>query len=183
MKTEKELLDHYNKNVTYESVITERTLATIFTLVDKQVPIGKTIVDLGCGTGKTCSLLTGHGNKVIGVDYSWARIRAALEMYHGLKLCRMEIFEYLAQVCPHTIDIFCMFDVLEHLERPSNIVSLARSLCNDFVIATIPINMEYHAHIQVWKDLEDVKAGLSPDVIVETVLNRRPYAVCKWKKR
>lgn len=62
----------------------------IMSLIDRHMPETKTILDLGCGTGRHAQLLAGNGFRVTGVDQSTEMLSIAgqrahdnLEFVHG----------------------------------------------------------------------------------------------------
>ncbi len=72
----------YDRIIAHDYV---RTAEYIRALLDKfQAGDTKTVVDLGCGTGSLCYLLSGHYN-VVGVDNSASMLKAALDKYGAVE--------------------------------------------------------------------------------------------------
>jgi 2-polyprenyl-3-methyl-5-hydroxy-6-metoxy-1,4-benzoquinol methylase len=126
------------------------------------------VLDLGCGDGRLAWQLAKHGIQLYdGVDYSKRRIevaraeRDALGMeVNGYAFSYQDAYRFF-DLNHLTYSTIFAIELLEHLEDPQRLVSLTLDRLNDNgrLIATVPKNMPYHAHLQVWE---------SEDQLIET---------------
>ena len=77
---------------------------------------GKSVLDVGCGTGKTAYLIAGAGaTRVVGIDYSKAAVEAACRDYRA---------DHLSYQClnlddwKELVDVVVSCGMLEHTDRP-----------------------------------------------------------------
>ena len=77
---------------------------------------GKSVLDAGCGTGKTAYLISQAGAKqVVGIDFSEEAIKVARQRFSAANLyyhC-MELHEW-----KDTVDVIVSCGTLEHMDRP-----------------------------------------------------------------
>jgi len=77
---------------------------------------GKSVLDAGCGTGKTAYLISQSGAKqVVGIDFSEEAIKVAKQKFNAPNLyysC-MELHEWR-----ETVDVIVSCGTLEHMDRP-----------------------------------------------------------------
>jgi SAM-dependent methyltransferase len=82
---------------------------------------GKTVLDLGCGTGDSIPGLAGRGARVVGIDLSpdLIRLAAARLDVHGIRTATLRVGSAYATGLPNaSVDVvFCM-SLLHHLEIP-----------------------------------------------------------------
>jgi len=165
---EQELISHYNSNPKYYS----SPSSIIFDRAGTNVT-GATILDLGCGDGRTCFMLLQRGAKFVsGVDYSKTRIAAAntKAAVEGLAerslFCCDNIHDYLDLMIETdtTVDIVCMFEVLEHLENPAAVLEKAAKI-STVLCGSVPINHVYHAHLQVFEHIDDIVKLIGDDAL------------------
>lgn len=56
----------------------------VASLVIQHVPVGSTILEAGCGTGRWVAFLQTLGYKVVGIDYSWVGLKKAKKFFPGI---------------------------------------------------------------------------------------------------
>lgn len=173
---EKALLSHYAKNIEYYSFASCR--AEIEGLMNRfeKVLIGARVLDLGCGTGGLTESLHGHAS-YIGIDYCPERIERAKKVHPGNEFRVEDVYGFL-EGTDETFDIIFAFEVLEHLEDPELVISLAkkRLACGGCIVGSVPINEPYVAHLSVFKTREEVEKRLCPDVVFE----KERHFFCLW---
>lgn len=103
---------HYTQFRLQEGALTEEFAAVLSACPWE----GKTVLDVGCGTGDMCALIAQAGAaSVLGVDYAASAIKEAEEKHHAPNL---------AFLCKNYEDIDDSFDViislgtLEHMDDP-----------------------------------------------------------------
>lgn len=77
---------------------------------------GKSVLDAGCGTGKTAYLIAKAGaNQVVGIDYSEAAIETAQKNYSASNLSYqcMNLLDW-----KEPVDVIVSCGTLEHTDRP-----------------------------------------------------------------
>lgn len=179
-KREQELISHYDDNLDYYSPLKNKSYFDYMcnTLGVDLSTVGS-VLDLGCGDGRLCESL-GDDIVYMGVDYSEKRIHKASNKYknHNFKVsCIHEFCESQTQY----YDLAVLTEVLEHIETPYTVIEqLLRYNADIKIIATVPINMPYKAHLSVWKTIQDVTRDLKPDKVqVDTEQSGRHF-LCAW---
>lgn len=77
---------------------------------------GKSVLDVGCGTGHTAAAIARAGAKeVTGIDYAPTAVATANDMHHELNL-RFEVLDIAGWTRPIDVAISC--GTLEHMDRP-----------------------------------------------------------------
>lgn len=87
---------------------------------------GRTVVDLGCGGGLLGVPLARAGARVLGVDRAGAALRAALRQGSGMQPVQADLAAVPLE--PGSADVVLLADVLEHVERPAELVAAAAAL-------------------------------------------------------
>lgn len=168
MSVEEEwLIPHYDANPTnYHTPLNESgAFIEICQTVGVIVEPGDRVLDLGCGDGRLLDHLPAEV-LYCGVDYSTERIRAARERYPGRTFVEGDV--YLAGRLPFAwADLVVAVEVLEHLEYPDVLVRdlLPRLADGGMIVGTVPKNMPYETHLQVYRTPQDVVEGLVPDMM------------------
>jgi len=116
--------------------------------------VGKTVVDLGCGTGYGSFLLSFLAERVIGLDVDQESIEFAKRQFEGVEflVCDLEAVDVLPQA-----DVYVAFEVLEHLEKPR---ALAEKIPG-YLVWSLPINnhSEFHRHVYSLAEAEEFLPG------------------------
>lgn len=154
---------HYD-NLRYYSPLDRDSLSTICRAVGVEVP--SRLLDLGCGDGRIAK--RNPHLDVTSVDYNQRRAEAAGGIHSDL----YAFMEEAQERWPLAVFI----EVLEHLEDPLYAIELARAVA-DQVVATVPINLPYEAHLQVWRTGKDAAVDLGAD---EWAL-MGPHVALRWK--
>ena len=177
---EAELIQHYDNNLKYYSPVSvEGYFTQMFKEFNIKIDQTSKILDLGCGDGRIFNYVKQVSNYV-GVDYSSKRIDMARNKYNMHENCSFVqscVREYINNNID--FDIVTAFEFLEHIIEPQNIIETILSKCNKVkIVATLPVNMPYKAHLSVWKNIDDVVADLSPDQIHMDKGNK--HFKCLW---
>ena len=135
----------------------------------------KNIVEIGCGTGRMCSLLSRKYN-VVGYDTSEAAINIACDTYKGVVFHKYEKVEELRE-CLALADLVLMFDVLEHIEDDASFLST--------IISMVPTGAQFlltvPALMSLWGE-QDVVVGHYRRYDVRTLQNSwlGSSVSCEW---
>ncbi len=81
------------------------------------------ILDIGCYTGFFLSAAAERGWRTAGVENSGAAVRLARQQYHLDDIIHGDIETAVDQLADQAYDVVTMFDVIEHLRNPSEIVA------------------------------------------------------------
>lgn len=86
---------------------------------------GKSVLDVGCGTGKTAYLIANAGaKKVVGIDYSESAVETACRNYCASNLC-YQCTNLLGWKEP--VDVIVSCGTLEHMDKPwDTLVTMAQ---------------------------------------------------------
>jgi 2-polyprenyl-3-methyl-5-hydroxy-6-metoxy-1,4-benzoquinol methylase len=160
---EKNLIRHYDENIVYYSPAGDIALAHV-EVYPKQ---DDKILDIGCGDGRLLLNLP-SGISYLGVDYSENRIRKARVSYPSATFICQDIYEFLEND-NGTYNLIACFEVLEHLVEPQRLIELAMKRLdkNGVFFGSVPVNMPYIAHLQVYKDIESVREAFQPEFCTE----------------
>ena len=77
---------------------------------------GKTILDVGCGTGKLAYMIAKKGGKVKGIDYSTTAIETALSKYSHPNLSYEKVD--VSKKISGKYDVIISIGTLEHMDQP-----------------------------------------------------------------
>jgi 2-polyprenyl-3-methyl-5-hydroxy-6-metoxy-1,4-benzoquinol methylase len=97
----------------------------------------RTIVDVGCGTGRLGSCLRRPGRFVVGVEPEWELAQAARRVLDGVVPLRAE---EAMRTIRGAVDCFVFADVLEHMEDPVRVLRAAgeRMTSRGALVVSIP---------------------------------------------
>ena len=101
-------------------------LTELFVALVQKIDGVRSICDLGCGNGHIAGRLGLHGYEVTGIDASRSGIRIAQRNYPEVKFVEALINRELSGF--GNFDLVISSDVIEHLYRPSDLVTAAYSL-------------------------------------------------------
>ena len=183
-KAEEDLIPHYEAHPVYYSFADQKqTMENVFKAMDEDITTKKTILDVGCGSGGLGKVFSQLGATYVGVDYS--KIRINMAKISNIPNCTFhlnDVYVFLEEEIKagNKYDTITIFEVLEHLVEPERIVEMSKKLLTDngVIIASVPHNMPYVAHLQVYENEQAVKDRLNPDKVL---LADGQHYFCKWK--
>jgi SAM-dependent methyltransferase len=100
------------------------------------LPRGGTVVDVGCGFGRSLEWMRTIYDRCVGIDISEAAIRLATERFAGIQGVEFMVGPgdgLPAQIADQSVDFIYAFNVFEHVPR-----SFAAAYLSDFVRALRP---------------------------------------------
>ncbi|MBN2083192.1 class I SAM-dependent methyltransferase [bacterium] len=99
----------------------------------------KRILDVGCGGGYFIELAQKDNFEAYGIDASEYAISKAKS--HGIKnIMQLDVLEFLTSMNTGLFDAICMFDFIEHVPNPCEIVkcSLNKMKCGGIIMMITP---------------------------------------------
>ncbi|HNS99122.1 MAG TPA: class I SAM-dependent methyltransferase [Polyangiaceae bacterium] len=104
---------------------------------------GQRFLDLGCGAGCVSAHLSILGLSVVGVDGHRHLLLRAAQRAPKAKFWLHDLTRGVDELPPDRFDAVGLFDVLEHLDHPSQTLRQAADLVrsNGFVVGTVPAMM------------------------------------------
>jgi len=124
--------------------------------------IAKTILDVGCGTGKLIGLLSQNGKICYGVELN---INAAtIANGNAYKIINKKIEEALNDIPNEFFDVILLLDVLEHTKEPLLILKSLKIKLNKsgIIISSIPNIRYFHTfyNLVVKKEFYCTESGV-----------------------
>lgn len=95
---------------------------------------GKNILDIGCATGEYCQKLIKLGFKCTGVDINEKYVQKANE--NGVEAYLMEGTNL--NFPDKSFETILLFEVLEHVKNPENILKEAKRVAKKNILITVP---------------------------------------------
>ncbi len=86
------------------------------------------VVDLGCGAGLLTNMLSALGHNVTGVDQSSSTLEVARKFDKSKKVHYLKADAMATPLPASTFDAVCAMDLLEHIEKPQNVIQEAARL-------------------------------------------------------
>ncbi|MDP3066980.1 MAG: class I SAM-dependent methyltransferase [Methanobacteriaceae archaeon] len=132
---------------------------------------GKTILDLGCATGEYCIKLEKMGFECTGVDINTQYVEIARKNGVNAVVASGDDLKF----ADDSFDTVLLFEILEHVENPQNLLKEAKRVAKKNVLITVPncgqlsqlsqFNLTYehlleqdHVNFFTKNDLEDLIA-------------------------
>ncbi len=116
----------------------------------------KTIIDIGCGSGRLCYLLAKeNASKVVGVDYSQQMIDIAKEFVKKKDLEEKIQFEcvdfFVKYETKEKFDISIALGVFDYLQNPEKFLDKIKRVTKEKIIVSYPAKYAFQAPIRkVW---------------------------------
>ena len=116
----------------------------------------KTIIDIGCGSGRLCYLLAKDGaTKVVGVDYSQQMIEIAKDFVikKGLQdKIEFKCVDFLSKFeTKIKFDVSIALGVFDYLKNPKEFLLKMKSITNRKIIVSYPAKYAFQAPIRkIW---------------------------------
>lgn len=157
------LLEHYERHPVYYSPLAYRGYFTALCEALDFEPDTRRVLDLGCGDGRLLHHIA--PGTYTGIDYSPTRVGVAGGLWPQHTFMVADVYKYLDtyQADPFTLTV--AVETLEHLENPMRVIDAALQV-SDAVVGTVPVDMPYEAHLQVFETVDDVDTQLEPDRVV-----------------
>jgi len=161
-------------NRTLRKAMYERLPLTIRECHDLQ---NKTVLDIGCGSGRGSFLLAKEGAKVTGVDFSVNMIKLAKKYQKMLKIGKVEFkyCDFLRDFDENIkYDISIALGLFDYIKDPIPFLSKMKKLTKERMIASYPAKYTFRAPIRkIWlftrhcpvyfyteKDLEEIYTSI-----------------------
>jgi SAM-dependent methyltransferase len=86
------------------------------------------VLDLGCGHGDITAAIAERGAEVVGIDHSATNLAIARQAHPDVNYVEADAREYLAS--GEKFDVLIMSHILEHLDRPDELLEFAAANFN-----------------------------------------------------
>jgi SAM-dependent methyltransferase len=97
---------------------------------------GWSLLDYGCGRGETLGLAAQRGMKALGTDVDEECV--ALGREHGDAIKLEEPHDPSLQFGERSFDVVTCFHVLEHVDRPKEVLAALGKISRKFVVVAVP---------------------------------------------
>ncbi len=106
---------------------------------------GAELLEVGCGSGMFLRLAAEQGYKITGIDNDPSAVHAAGKVYGMNEVQALSAEELLSDPWRRSFDVICLFDVLEHLEEPAEVVrGLGEMLAaGGHLVCTVPSHQRW----------------------------------------
>jgi SAM-dependent methyltransferase len=107
-----------------------------------QISENDSVLEIGCNSGKFLKRVMNKTNKVLGLDFNPSAIANAAA--RGVNAVDQSIEEH-ADSHPETYDVVCAFQVLEHLNRPGQVMASVKKALRPGgkLVVSVPNNEPY----------------------------------------
>jgi len=100
---------------------------------------GRRILDFGCATGNYCRRLKELGFECVGADVNEAYIKSAQQ-----KGVEAYLIKDILPFEDKSFDTVIMFELLEHIENPENILKEAKRVARKNILLSVPNNTQFY---------------------------------------
>ena len=104
----------------------------------------KDVLDIGCGDGRLCSLISQAGMNIVGFDKSRGIIEAARKAHPSLSFFCIDVEQDTCPVKETSFDAVVSTEVIEHLGKPSKLVEMAQVVLRES--GCLIISTPYHGY-------------------------------------
>ena len=97
---------------------------------------GLSLLDYGCGRGETLRLATERGMMAMGTDVDGECVTLSQE--HGDATILKEMHDPSLQFGENSFDVVTCFHVLEHVDRPKEVLTALAAIARKYVVVAVP---------------------------------------------
>jgi SAM-dependent methyltransferase len=101
---------------------------------------GTNILDIGCATGEYCQKLTELGFNCIGIDINEKYVKKAIEIGVEAHIMSGDDIKFPDK----SFDTILLFEVLEHVKNPGNVLNEAIRVAKKNILITVPNCSDFH---------------------------------------
>lgn len=136
------------------------------------------ILDLGCGLGVLADKLRA---RYVGIDFSDFAIEHAIANTKNetAAFYVADIYEWSISALDDFTDTVVLSEVLEHLERPEDVIREAKRIARHRIVVTVPMNSPNPAHTKDKWSVRDLQRLIGPLSIIEDI---RGFWLVVWEK-
>ena len=117
----------------------------------------KSVLDLGCGSGRISLYASKYASKVLGIDYISKAIQFSKKFAN---LCNIENVEFkvgdLDQFSEQKVDVIIMAEVLQHVSNPNQVLKKSNKILNKdgYMVISVPSFNNFRGII--WQSLQNL---------------------------
>ena len=146
---------------------------------------GKTVLDVGCGSGRYCIAYAQRGaDRVVGVDFAAAMIELAIE--HSSRYGVADRCEFRAGLFPDAVpdgsfDASSAMGFFDYVEDPAPVIARMREMTRATMIMSFPKSREWRAPIRRLRFLASgCPLFLYSEAQVKTILSKAGVSAFDW---
>lgn len=109
------------------------TYCTSREVLERWVPAGSSILDIGCGTGRLCQLAAPIASRVLGVDYDSGLIGEA-NRENPFPHVEFRVADVTDDFVDERFDVVLLVAVLEHIQDVDEILSSIRAISPRLIV-------------------------------------------------
>lgn len=162
------------------------TYATSEQLLQRWIPIGGSVLDIGCGTGRLCQMASAYAERVLGIDYDPLVIEEAAARNTRPNV-EFRLVDVNASLPTERFDLTLLVAVLEHIEDVDKLLTAVRRI-SSAVIIEVPdfeadcLNLVRRDVGCAWyTDADHVREYIQP--VLERHLVRNGWIPREWNRR
>lgn len=144
---------------------------------------GKTVLEIGCGTGEDMELIKKSGFKVEGIDIFKSSIELCKKM--GLKV-RLLSIEKLSEKKKY--DSVYAWHIVEHLKKDKEAIEKMLRIANKTVIFAVPKMCQHDEHLHYYSEkniidlVKDQKCKSYEIIFLSKKITHLPMFIIKMRK-
>lgn len=107
---------------------------------------GKSLLDIGCGTGVLTAVAAAHGASTVGIDVSESGIELARATYPALEWARLSAYDDLRDLLGRDFDAVISMEAIEHLYDPRLFLKQAHGVLKPGGL--LVLSTPYHGYLK-----------------------------------
>jgi SAM-dependent methyltransferase len=101
--------------------------------LQKWIPDGGSVIDIGCGTGRWTRLAANYAQRVVGIDYDQTYIEKARSMSNSSAIEYL-VGDVTTDLRDRTFDVGLLIHVVEHIEDPDHLLRSLHNVVNTLIV-------------------------------------------------
>lgn len=150
------------------------------------VPVGGSVVDIGCGAGRLCQLAAKYAGRVVGIDYDSSLIDQARAQNERPNV-EFRVGDVTTALPGEAFDVALLVAVLEHIEDVDKLLGDIRRIARRLIVE-VPdfeadcLNLVRRDLECVWyTDADHVREYIQP--VLQQHLERNGWTPKQWQRR
>ena len=149
-------------SISYGENFANVSLALSEEILSRHIPSGGTVLDVGCGYGRSCRLAAKFAASVVGIDYDGGLLAIArkLTAEKNVDYVHGDVTKDLGD---QKFDLVLLIHVIEHIDDPDTILETLRGVSNKIIVEvpnfeSDPLNcVRFDLGLQFYSDGDHVR--------------------------